>query len=462
MIKGKGLVVLIVAILFFSLSDSFAEEKDLNTPDDFIQQVMSLIEQQKYNEADDLLLKNYPSNEENIDVNFLLGQSAFEQQKYDKSIEYYSIALKKNPELQRVRYEIAKAYAANGNAEKAREEFQVVLSTNPPPEVGNVIRKYLESLTEETLKGAEEPKAAAEAVAAVAVEKRWSARVSLSYMYDSNINAGPRASSVLIYGQLTELSADTMKKSDSSGLLSLYAAYTLPVSQTFALDSDLSVNHTGYFRYPEFNIDQVSVSTGPSFTKDRLFLSLPVVYDYLAVGLDPIKDHYSNSIGASPQFQYTFTQNLTFSSSAAFQSRKYINNTDRDGSIISVNASVRYIIGDIAYIQPGYSYAKTDTSKAYFDNMQNSANLGLYVSLPYKSSLFIQPSISWVKYRGKEESYDSVRDDREYMGSASMSKNFGSSGWNFMVRYTYIRNESNLPIYDYERNQITAQIVKGF
>ncbi|MBI3600758.1 MAG: DUF560 domain-containing protein [Nitrospinae bacterium] len=458
MTKVKVLIAIIICILFFSLSDSSAEEKDLNTPDGFIQQAMSLIEQQKYNEADDLLLKNYPSNEENIDVNFLLGQSAFEQQKYEKSIEYYSIALKKNPELQRVHYEIAKAYAANGNTEKARKEFQIVLSTNPPPEVGNVIRKYLESLTEEVLKGAEEPKAVAEAV----VEKRWSARVSLSYMYDSNINAGPRASSVLIYGQLTELSADTMKKSDSSGLLSVYAAYTLPISQTFAWDSDLSVNHTGYFRYPEFNTDQVSVSTGPSFKKERLFLSLPVVYDYLAVGLDPIKNHYSNSIGASPQLQYTFTQNLTFSSNAAFQSRKYIQNTDRDGSIISINASVRYIIGDSAYIQPGYSYAKTDTNKAYFDNMQNSANLGLYLSLPYESSLFIQPSVSWVRYRGKEESYDSVRDDREYMGSASMSKNFGRSGWNCTVRYTYIRNESNLPMYDYERNQIVAQIVKGF
>jgi len=152
----------------------------------------SLVNKGKFKEAYDLLLKDYPENKDDIEVNFLLGMSTFKLRKFDEAIKYYQIILNKDPDAHRVRLELARAYTANGQMNEAKKEFNAVLATNPPQVVGENIKRFLEMIE---------------------AQKNWYARVSVGFLSDSNVNAGPVAKSVLILGVPFELSTDTRERS---------------------------------------------------------------------------------------------------------------------------------------------------------------------------------------------------------------------------------------------------------
>jgi len=83
-------------------------------------------------------------------------------------------------------------YTANGQMNEAKKEFNAVLATNPPQVVGENIKRFLEMIE---------------------AQKNWYARVSVGFLSDSNVNAGPVAKSVLILGVPFELSTDTRERS---------------------------------------------------------------------------------------------------------------------------------------------------------------------------------------------------------------------------------------------------------
>jgi len=113
------------------------------------------------------------------------------------------------------------------------------------------------------------------------------------------------------------------------------------------------------------------------------------------------------------------------------------------------------------FIQPGYRHTEEDTRKPYLDNKSDAVNIGFYAGLPKDFALYIQPSISWNKYEEKEAAYERARDDIQYVVNVNLSKGIGK-GFSAALGYTYTRNDSNLTIYDYKRNQVTFQVSKSF
>jgi len=396
----------------------------------------SLVNKGKFKESYDLLLKDYPENKDDIEVNFLLGMSTFKLRKFDEAIKYYQIILNKDPDAHRVRLELARAYTANGQMNEAKKEFNAVLATNPPQVVGENIKRFLEMIE---------------------AQKNWYARVSVGFLSDSNVNAGPVAKSVLILGVPFELSTDTRERSDNGIITSAAFGYILPLSKSFAWQSEFAFNQTAYFRYSEFNSDQYSLSTGPSLKNATWAISMPLLYDYTEIG----SDRYSYAYGISPQIQYALTERLILSASWTGQSKYYYTSHDRTGTAWSANGSLRFNISPTMFIQPGYRHTEEDTRKPYLDNKSDAVNIGFYAGLPKDFALYIQPSISWNKYEEKEAAYERARDDIQYVVNVNLSKGIGK-GFSAALGYTYTRNDSNLTIYDYKRNQVTFQVSKSF
>ncbi len=429
----KTVICVLLTVFIFSWGIVSAQEQN---PADFMQKATALMNDGKFKDAYDLLNKNYQARKDDLQINFMLGQCSFEFQKFDEAIKYYKFILSKDPAAHRVRLELARAYTANGQMKEAKKEFQAVLATNPPAVVGENIKKFLDMIE---------------------AQKNWYARVSVGYLYDSNVNAGPKVNSALMFGVPFELSNDAKERSASGTLTSLSFGYILPVSKSFAWQSDFAFNQTAYFRYTEFNSGQYSISTGPSLKNTTWAVSMPVIFDYTDIG----SDRYSYALGISPQIQYALSQSILLSASWTGQSKYYYTSKDRTGTIWSANGSLRFNLSQSMFIQPGYRHTEEDTQKAYLDNKSDAVSLGFYTVLPKGFSLFVQPSMSWNKYKEKEAAYDHARDDLQYIVNANLSKDLGK-GFAAALGYTYTRNDSNFAIYDYKRNQITFQVSKAF
>lgn len=432
MIKKNTIVLITLIISCIFYADAFAAE----CRDDFKKEAINYLKDEKYEDAYNLLSRCYESNKDDIETNFLLGQAAFGLQKFNEAIKYYQFIISKNPELHRVRLELARAYFANGQHKEAKREFEAVLATKPPPVVGQNIQRFLEMIE---------------------AYKTWTARISVGYIYDSNVNIGPTVDSVLLFGIPFELAKDLKAKSDSGYMASLFFGHVLPISRKFAWQSEFSFSHTGYNRYTDKNADIFSLSTGPSLRDSNIAFSFPFILEHIEIG----SDNYSDAFGVSPQLQYALTKELIASASLTLQKRRYETNHDRTGTVWSASGSLRYNTGVDSFIQAGYRYTEEDTRRAYLDNKSDSINIGFYSGLPYGFSVFVQPGIAWIKYREREAAFDKARDDLQYIINANLSKSLGK-GWSIAVGYTYTRNDSNLAIYDYRRNQVTTQISKAF
>lgn len=387
-------------------------------------------------QAYDLMLARRKANAADPDAAFLLAQAAARLGRHDEAAALYEGMLAANSALPRVRLELAREYAALGNTDKAIEQFQAVMKNSPPPLVGENIKRYM---------------------GAMKTQKSWNARASLGYIYDTNVNAGPTADSVLMFGLPFTLSTDSKEKAGSGYNFGAGAGWLGGIGRGAALQADAQYSRTGYIDLKPFDSDVLSFSAGPTLQQKSYMLSMPLLYEYVLIG----HKSYSYSWGASPQVMVPLGGNWTLSSGLVLQKKTYyVGGGARDGSVWSLSAGAKYRCAGDAFLQASYRHGSEGTKEAYLDNSSDGLTLGWYTALPRGLSLYLAPGFSYTKYSGTEAAYDHARKDRQYSAVANLSRAFGPVS--AALGYTFTRNDSNLGLYDYVRGQLTAQASLAF
>lgn len=233
--------------------------------------------------------------------------------------------------------------------------------------------------------------------------------------------------------------------------------HILPFSNNFSLHSQIKFNSVSYFDLTDFNTEDLYLSTGPKKILNRFLLSLPLIYDYTRVG----SESYSQSFGASPSVKYALTHNLYLAGNIYAAKRNYYDRDNRDGELYSFDLSLKKVFKNW-FIRGGSRYTLEKTEKEFLDNDAWSLYAAFYAELPLDFSLYISPEISWEDYDEREAAFDQKREDDIYTVNVNLSKEFGGSGYAVTCGYTYTRDDANLPIYDYTRNQVTFQVSKQF
>lgn len=432
----RGMLTLGLALLL--CRPGLAAEPATPATDAVNAQAVKLLDQGQAEEAYRLLQAKHATGQDDVETTFLLGQSAMLLKRPAEAARLYEGILAKDPKLPRVRLELGRAYAAMGKTEKAQEQFQAVLVDTPPPAVGENIRKFLASMES---------------------QKKWNVRGSAGYIYDSNVNAGPPVNTVLMFGVPFQLDKDSKEKSDSGYTASLEAGYLLDLSNNVTLQADVSYNRVGYEHLHEYNSDVFSGSLGPTLEKEAFILSAPVVAEYVQIG----QERYSYAFGLAPQVLVPITERLVANASVVGQKKHYyVNDGIRNGTIWSATAGARYYCWQNGFVQASYRHAEERTEEDYLDNHSNGGSLGFYTGLPAGFFLYLAPGISFTRYDEAEAAFDDRRRDIEYTVVANLSKEFGTTGLSAAIGYTFTRNDSNLGLYDYDRNQLTAQLSWAF
>ncbi len=440
MSKMKRLAVTVLALLivfavFGKTSVGYADESG-----DFRKQAKDLLIDGEYQDSYDLLMKNYAANKDDVETNFLLGQVTMALDRPEDAIGYYKAALARDPSLQRVRLELARAYASNRQTELAKQELNAVLATNPPKPVGDNIQKFLVALD---------------------AQKDWSARVSVGYIFDSNSNVGPTSDTVhlgLSPSTSFLLSPNSQPREDHGITASMNLGYVHPFTRKFALQTEAQYSRVTYFKSNRFDPDVISLSAGPSFKDSTYAFSVPLLFNYIWIESSP----YNWAYGIAPQLQVSLTQKLLATVSVTGQVKGYYKNLDRAGTVWSFNTGLKYFPTTKAYLQAGYSHTEENTQKVYLDNGTDAVNLGAYVLLPAGFSAFAQEQVAFNGYKARQAIFPHERDDVQYLTNVNVAKALGKSGFAVGVGYTYTRNDSTLDLFDYSRHQVTAQLTKSF
>jgi hypothetical protein len=241
-------------------------------------------------------------------------------------------------------------------------------------------------------------------------EAPFNASLRLGGLYDSRVGA---ASSVRTGGQ-----------DDTALAATLGAGYQFQTDGRLGFRSDYIVYTDFYQDYDEYNVVDQTVSVEPQYEIGENFLfSLPVTYNYVLEDYETDSDRYS----VLPTITYYISQlnqavavNGIF---AALNDRDDIS-TDEDGDSAGVGAAYMFSLMKNCLVRASVDYLKTEYDARLVDYMTGS------ISRDH-------------------------REDKTTSANLDIQYNF-TSNLGIFTSYTYIYADSNVEVYDYDRNIIGA------
>jgi len=263
-----------------------------------------------------------------LEQTFQEGIAAMAEADFRTAQSHFESMLARNPDLPRVKLELALCHERRGNAGEALALYEDVLASGPPGAVAENIRRRTAAIT--ALPDS--------AVAAHAKERRWRTTVTGGIVYDSNVNAGPETDSVLIFNLPFVLSEDAKPASDVGYQITASTGTSFHLWDRWALDASVSHFRVDYEEQDRFDYDQLGTSLGlRTGGRDWSFL-LPFRYTMTWLGDDP----YNQSVAMIPRLQKQL--GLQWLSTTTFQASLGTNDqlSARDGGSLFASQGFRF------------------------------------------------------------------------------------------------------------------------
>lgn len=414
-----------------------------NTEQD-LQQAVELLNAGSPGQAYERLLEKHETDSVNPQEWFLLGIAAKQAGRLADAAAYFERLLKLDPEAARARLELAEIAYRLGEGDKARQLLLDVKAANPPPGVVATIDRFIANIA-----------------ASEQTQKDWRARVSLGWLYDSNANAGPDIDSVLLFGLPFILSGNARETTDNAWTARLGFDHIKGISDSVSWQSNLSVNWTDYNDLNNLDALYLSFSTGATLrSSERMLWSLPVVADRVKIGHDD--SYYSYSYGVAPQWRYLFNDRLSFSLGAAVSKKKYRRNAARNLTALALSPALDYRISERGSLRIGLTGARENSGRAIYSSDSWSVNVAYFHNFSQNFIATIRAGYSDARYQGREAAFTEKRHDKTARLSLDLIYYIApiKSELSFSISRTL--NNSNLPIYQYHRNQVSISLQRVF
>jgi hypothetical protein len=299
---------------------------------------------------------------------------------------------------------------------------------------------------------------------------------------DSNINVGPGTD---VIGGFTIASGTPV---DSGGLqvnAGLAHRYLTPDTYTIAGDqvalawqSQVSLFRNQYFGEGDFNLNVITAKTGPALMAARNWrLQLNAQVDHISIGNDTVAWY----IGLSPSFTYILGERTVLTASFLAQDRDFTRrlSQDRDAWYFDgglslghqfntvINPSVNLSVNVFTENAEGQTY-----STGFFRTGSERSNEGYNVNAGFNlqpfnnSNLYFNYNRRTRDYDGPDQIFAITRDEIEHRYTAG--GNYRLKTDNLLddlllsATYTHTKNNSNHPLYQYDRDVTVFSVSRSF
>lgn len=376
------------------------------------------------------------------------------------SIEQLNSLLTQNPDLHRARLEMAVAYYRAARYEDAKAQARQVLSNpNTPQEVRETIELFLEQL---------------ESIRIASEENRhsWTTSMSLGGGYDDNVNAGPASENFDVNGFSFVLDPESGSQTDAFASISgrVNHTYRMPGSANIGArpvqmlwQSSANVYRKEYQDEHAYTVDVVSLSTGLGLvSRTNWRAKIDVKADYVRLGDDALALYTS----LNPSYTWASGKN-EYTLKGQWMYREYMksDDADREGDRYllgfdytrNINQDLALNVGVSAYEQDGrVDHEQFDVQIGYLSGVWTAWDGGaVYARVSYRET----------EYDGLEPVFNEGREEDETRYVVGASHNFRSGamqGWGLGFRASYSDNESNIDIFEYDRNLVSLDLTKRF
>lgn len=397
----------------------------------------SLFAARRFEEARGALKALEASGELREERIFLEGLIALETGDHDGAIRRFRQLLQENPNLVRVRLELARALYLKGDDAAADYHFRQAQAGKVPPAVLANISRFRHAIDQ---------------------RRRWSASFEIGLAPDTNVNAATDDETVDIFGLPFTLD----KQARESSGVGITAGGTLALRNRFRPDAAIltrvAARHTDYDG-SDFDDTAVSLDMGPSLDTPSVRLRPAILGTLRWFG----HDLYLRSIGGGLGLESLAARRTGWRTFFDVRRNSYPGNPELTGTAVSLAAELLHPLGPASYAFTSLSLARENARAEPYANV--SARLGAGYGRDFSGGLtvigFVEAGGAW--HDEPFAAFGKTRKDQRWRASLNVARrDWQLAGFSPVLRYSFVRNDSNIPVYDYTRHRVEIVISRLF
>lgn len=374
-----------------------------------------------------------------------------------------SALLAENPNLNRARLELARTNYLLFDYDEAEKQAQQVLD-NPdtPPSVRTTVLAFLAQIREDKKQFAN--------------RHNWTPSIYLGGLHDTNVNVGPSSDIVDIGGVLFNVTPASQEQDDTAWVVNGGIVHTFNPGRRiesgerggfFVWQTQLDGYYRDYFSEHDFDLGVLTFRTGPAwFVPQEWRASIGLQADQIWLGGDELALFAT----LHPAFTWFVGANTDITIEGTLTNRDYDRAIDsgRDGTYTSGRLTVgHYLDGRKIGLQAGIGYTDFSADDDRFSHDGPEAFAGIVAQAWNNGSVYARVHYRQYDFEGPEPAPFLVpRDDDEYRYTVGFQHDFKSgilNEWSLLGDWTYTDNQDDdVPIYDYNRSQISLGIARSF
>ena len=366
---------------------------------------------------------------------------------FPEAIEFFKKAKSMDEKLTTsADYQIAMANMQEGNLTEARDILKEIVIRDPNADIAQFANQYIEAITKRIKK-----------------ERPYRFTAGIQYQQDDNVILKPSD---------VTASAGISGESDIAGIANLRAEYIPKLKAPYGLKAQYSLYQNMHGRLKNYDVQSHSVALVPNYNFTGSSISLLTSYNLTRVA----NIDYLKTITLSPTYTFFISKTQFATGSLKYQDKKYVKapanaDEDREGNDANIGVSWFYLLAENkGFINARYEYDREDTKGKNWKYNGNRAGLNLLY--PLFIPLIFKEGAAELKLNiggeGDSQSFDNThttflkkRTDTTYTFNTMLSYTIYND-IDIQLQYAYIRTDSNISVYGYNKNMVTMGVEGRF
>ncbi|MFH1996528.1 MAG: tetratricopeptide repeat protein [Candidatus Omnitrophota bacterium] len=369
---------------------------------------------------------------------YLKGLTLIKAEQYEDAVEAFENAKGLDAQLaQSADYQTGLAYVKLKKFSAAGDIFQGLVALDPNTDIAEYASRYVDALEQKKER-----------------DRPFHYNIRTAFEYDSNV--------VLKPGD-TALVTQIADADDTRQVFDLSCDYTLKS------EDEISKTKAGYaIRYSKQNdfgnYDMVAnnFSLQPSFVFDKLRVSLPASYGHTIVN----GKNYLSSASVGEMNNYMLGKTKMAQAGILYKSKKYLRppfgDEDRTGNeLLGTGGLFLFFMKNKGYVNLKYSVNKDWPEGANWEYWGNRISAGFLLPVGENFKLNAQSDFFLQQYSNIHTVFAKKRKDQTYSLSTVLSYEFMKNA-EIQTQYTFVSQQSNINVYEYDRNVISCAVQYKF
>lgn len=414
------------------------------TGDQIINELITLIEAKRFDEAQPMLAALAQAPEYRLETRFLSGRIAAVKGDHKTAIAFYRDILADDPSQTRVRLELGREMLAIGHTASADKQFRIAQQSDDLPEdIARTIRSVRDVIRS---------------------RRAWRLDIDFGFAPDTNINNATSLDTITVQWGSNQLpitlDENAKARSGVGQTATISGGFRLPLADQTSMLFDLDTSGNNYSG-TDFDDFQVQLAAGPEFRFSReSSVSVQAVGAQRWYG----GTLASRQMGFKTGFQTRLsnTQQLGFQLDTRRTDAKFDN--AYDGWQVGAYATYERAVAKSLVASAGL-FARRDWLKAdAYSSTELGAIAGFGGELPYGISFGLSGSVSKAKFGAPIPLFSpEPRDDWRYTARATLgNRKIHVWGFSPQISASYSRIDSSIPFFTNDRLRFRFAVARYF